>query len=163
MPADNWLLQCALTLSAFLFVLPTGSRAQPSAAPQAPQGFTERAFQEADRFNLLPNARQAADIIGVEPLLKRLSFNAVPAMSLEELSLYQQITEAIVVTSLDLDSVVDYIDNERAQIVELQNIVLARRQRAIGTTNLATLALSTGLGALSGVLQFSDTTKALAT
>jgi hypothetical protein len=88
MPADNWLLQCALTLSAFLFVLPTGSRAQPSAAPQAPQGFTERAFQEADRFNLLPNARQAADIIGVEPLLKRLSFNAVPAMSLEELSLY---------------------------------------------------------------------------
>jgi hypothetical protein len=159
MPADNWLLQCALTLSAFLFVLPTGSRAQPSAAPQAPQGFTERAFQEADRFNLLPNARQAADIIGVEPLLKRLSFNAVPAMSLEELSLYQQITGAIVVASLDLDSVVDYIDNERAQIVELQNIVLARRQRAIGTTNLATLALSTGLGALSGVLQFSDTTK----
>ena len=43
--------------------------------------------------------------------------------------------------------------------MELQSILLARRQRAIGTTNLATLALSTGLGALSGVLQFSDTTK----
>src|SRR5579864_1023293 len=51
------------------------------------------------------------------------------------------------------------IDNERAQIVELQTILLARRQRAIGTTNLATLALSTGLGAVSGVLQFSNTTK----
>ena len=80
-------------------------------------------------------------------------------MSLEELSLHQQITEAVVVASLDVDSVVDQIDNERAQIVELQSILLARRQRAIGTTNVATLALSTGLGAVSGVLQFSDTTK----
>jgi hypothetical protein len=80
-------------------------------------------------------------------------------VSLEELSLHQQITEAVVVASLDVDSVVDQIDNERAQIVELQSILLARRQRAIGTTNLATLALSTGLGAVSGVLQFSDTTK----
>jgi hypothetical protein len=61
-------------------------------------------------------------------------------MSLEELALRQQITEAVVVASLDLDSVVDDIDNEHAQIVELQNIVLARRQRAIGTTHLATLA-----------------------
>ena len=62
------------------------------------------------------------------------------------------------VASLDVDSVVDQIDNERAQIVEVQSILLARRQRAIGTTNLATLALSTGLGAVSGVVQFSDTT-----
>ena len=80
-------------------------------------------------------------------------------MSLEELSLHQQITEAVVVVSLDIDSAMDQIDNERAQIVELQSILLARRQRALGTTNLATLALSTGLGAVSGVLQFSDTTK----
>jgi hypothetical protein len=63
-------------------------------------------------------------------------------MSLEELSLYQQITEAVVAASLDVDSVLDQIDNERAQIVELQSILLARRQRAIGSTNLATLALS---------------------
>jgi hypothetical protein len=103
---------------------------------------------------------RAAVIIDVEPVLQKLSsLDAVPGVSLEELSLRQQITEAVVVASLDLDSVVDEIDNERAQIVELQSILLARRQRAIGTTNLATLALSTGLGALSGVLQFSDITK----
>jgi hypothetical protein len=121
--------------------------------------------QEVDRRKLSPAAVQAARIIGVEPLLARLSLvNAAKEpgaadMSLEELSLHQQITEAVTVASLDLDSVVDQIDNERAQIVELQSILLARRQRAIGTTNLATLALSTGLGAVSGVLQFSDTTK----
>ena len=126
--------------------------------------------QEADRSGLSPprlspTARQTARIIGVEPLLARLSPVAaarVPGttgMSLEELSLHQQITEAVAVASLDVDAVVDQIDNERAQIVELQSILLARRQRSIGTTNLATLALSTGLGAVSGVLQFSDTTK----
>lgn len=121
--------------------------------------------QELDRFTLSPPARQAARIIGVEPSLARLSSLAsakeagAAGMSLEELSLHQQITEAVAVASLDVDSVLDQIDNERAQIVELQSILLARRQRAIGTTNLATLALSTGLGAVSGVLQFSDTTK----
>jgi len=121
--------------------------------------------QEVDHLKLSPPARQATRIIGVEPLLSRLSSVSAArepgaaGMSLEELSLHQQITEAVTVASLDIDSVVDQIDNERAQIVELQSILLARRQRAIGTTNLATLALSTGLGAVSGVLQFSDTTK----
>lgn len=121
--------------------------------------------QEPGRLNLSPLALQEARIIGVEPLLGRLSSltaareAAGTAISLEELILHQQITEAVVVASLDVDTVVGQIDNERAQIVELQSILLARRQRAIGTTNLATLALSTGLGAVSGVLQFSDTTK----
>ena len=142
------LVQDALTFSALLFFLPAVCPAQ-----------------ETDRFKLSPPALQAARIIGVEPLLARLSSltaarePGATGMSLEELSLHQQITEAVVVASLDVDSVIDQIDNERAQIVELQSILLARRQRAIGTTNLATLALSTGLGAVSGVLQFSDTTK----
>jgi hypothetical protein len=121
--------------------------------------------QETDRFKLSPSALQAARIIGVEPLAARLSSLAATrdlaptSVSLEELSLHQQITDAVVAASLDVDSVTDQIDNERAQIVELQSILLARRQRAIGTTNLATLALSTGLGAVSGVLQFSNTTR----
>ncbi|MEN6603126.1 MAG: hypothetical protein ABFD86_11990 [Bryobacteraceae bacterium] len=138
----------ALSLSALLLVLPAFCTAQ-----------------ETEHLKLSPSSQQAARIIGVEPLLARLSSLtaakslAGTGISLEELSLHQQITEAVVVASLEVDSVMDQIDNERAQIVELQSILLARRQRAIGTTNFATLALSTGLGALSGVLQFSDTTK----
>ena len=162
MPAKKILLRGALSVSALFLSSPAVYWAQviPSQVTAVPRGATEPGVQETDRFNFSPRARQAAEIIGVDPLLRRLSsLAAAPSMSLEELSLRQQITEAVVVSSLDLDSVVDNIDNERAQIVELQNIILARRQRAIGTTNLATLALSTGLGALSGVLQFSDTTK----
>jgi hypothetical protein len=162
MAAKKILLRGALSVSALLLSFPTVYWAQviPSEVTAAPLGSAEPGVQETDRFNLSPSARQAAEIIGVDPLLRRLSsLAAAPGTSLEELSLRQQITEAVMVSSLDLDSVVDDIDNERSQIVELQNIILARRQRAIGTTNLATLALSTGLGALSGVLQFSDTTK----
>ena len=160
MPAKNWRFGAAVRFSVLLLGFPTVHWAQVilSEVPAAPHGLTESALPEADRLNLSQNARQVADIIDAAPLLKRLSSSA-PDMSLEKLVLRQQITEAVVVASLDLGSAVDDIDNERSQIVELQNIVLARRQRAIGTTNLATLALSTGLGALSGVLQFSDTTK----
>lgn len=148
MGTRNCLSWDALTFSALLLVLTAVCPAQ-----------------ETDRFELSPQALQAARIIGVEPLLTRLSSLAAARelgatdMSLEELSLHQQITEAAVVASLDVDTVINQIDNERAQVVELQSILLARRQRALGTTNLATLALSTGLGAVSGVLQFSDTTK----
>jgi len=138
----------ALAFSSFLLAWPTVCLAQ-----------------EPERFRLSPHAQQAARIMGIEPLLARLSILSAArgasstGMSLEELALHQQITEAVVAASLDVDSVVDRIDYERAQIVELQSILLARRQRALGSTNLATLALSTGLGAVSGVLQFSDTTK----
>lgn len=160
MRANSCRFRGALTLSALLLVSPAVCRAQPSESSTATRAFVGSFFQEADLFQIPPNARQIANIIGVEPLLGRLSSHAVVHnMTLDELSLRQQISETVIVASLDLDSVVDNIDNERAQMVELQNIILARRQRAIGTTNLATLALSTGLGALSGVLQFSDTTK----
>jgi hypothetical protein len=50
------------------------------------------------------------------------------------------------------------IDYEREQIVELRSILRARRDRAIGSTNLAVLAAGTGLGIVSGLLQFSKTT-----
>src|SRR5579864_6715551 len=142
------LVHDTLSFSALLWILPAISPAQ-----------------DTDRFKLSPPALQAARIIGADSLLATLSSLtaaqdlAATGISLEELALHQQITEAVVVASLDVDFVIDQIDNERAQIVELQSILLARRQRALGTTNLATLALSTGLGAVSGVLQFSDTTK----
>ena len=143
-------VQGALALSIFLLVLPAVCTAQ-----------------KTEGSKLSPAARQVARIIGVEPPLERLSAlkaaknPAARGPSLEEMSLHQQITEAVVAASLDIDYAVDQVDNERAQIVELQSIILARRQRAIGTTNLAALTLGTGLGAVSGVLQFSDSTKGI--
>ena len=86
------LVQGALILSTLLWVLPAVFPAQ-----------------EADRSNFSPSVRQAARIIGVEPLLARLSSlsaakaPAATGVTLEEMSLHQQITEAVVVASLDVD------------------------------------------------------------
>ena len=72
--------------------------------------------------------------------------------------LRQQITDAIVAASLNVDSVLDEIDYERDQIEELRSLLRLRQDRAIGSTNLAVLAVGTGLGIVSGVLQFSKST-----
>ena len=137
-----------------------------SAGTAANPGFTNSSRQEAGNFQLSPNALQAAHIIGVEPLIARLSslaaakdIDTASDMSLDELSLRQQITEAAVAASLDVDDVRDRIDYERAQVIELRDILRSNRDRAVGTTSIATLAIGTGLGVVSGVLQFSDSTK----
>jgi hypothetical protein len=106
-----------------------------------------------------------ARIIGVEANIEKLSSLAgakggdgASGLSLEELSLRQQITDAVVATSLDVDSVAAEIDYEREQTVELRSLWRYKRDRAIGSTNLAVLAAGTGLGIVSGLLQFSETT-----
>jgi len=162
------LFRSALALSVLLFFLPAAGRAQaiPSAGAATPSGSTDPQSPESGRFQLSSNALQAAQIIGVEALVRRISslaaakdLDAVPGMSLEELLLRQQITEAVVVASFDVDDVLNRIDYERAQVIELRDILRSNRDRAVGTTSVATLAIGTGLGAVSGVLQFSDTTK----
>lgn len=166
--AKNRVSRCALAVSLLIFLRPTVSPSQDthSIAAAAHPTLTDSPSQEPDRFSLSPNARQAAQILGIEDLIRSLSAltttkdrRATRVMSVEELSLRQQITDAVIVACLDAEDVLDRIDYERAQIVELRDILRSRRDRAVGTTSLATLALSTGLGAISGVLQFSEATK----
>lgn len=112
-----------------------------------------------------PEAQQMARIIGVDSDLARLSeltaaatSNPTPASSLEQLLLHQRITEGVMIASLDVDSTLEQVDYERAQISELRSILRARRDRALGSTNLAVLAAGTGLGIVGGLLQFSKIT-----
>lgn len=170
MRAKDRVSRCAVVLSLLIFLRPTASPCQDthSIAAAAHPGVADPSRQEPDRFGLSPNARQAAQILGIEDLIQRLSFltpakdrKAPRVMSVEELSLRQQITDAVIVACLDVEDVLDRIDYERAQIVELRDILRSRRDRAVGTTSIATLALSTGLGAVSGLLQFSESTKGL--
>lgn len=121
---------------------------------------------EGDRPRIPQNALQIARILGVQCDIERLSSlqaakgsSAAPG-SLEELSLRQKITNEIIAASFDVDSVAAEIDYEREQTMELRNSWHYKRDRAIGSTNLAVLAAGTGLGIVSGVLQFSKTTSA---
>ena len=167
MRTEKCQILCALAISALLLLLPTRGAAQESASLTTAinLGSADLQIQEGRSFELSPNALQVARIIRVDSDIARFSElttaknpNAGPVTSLEELSLRQRITDAIVVASLDVDSVLDEMDYEREQIAELRSILRARRDRAIGTTNLAVLAASTGLGVVGGVLSFSKTT-----
>jgi hypothetical protein len=161
---------CALTVSGFLVVLFTTCPAQesPPVATEGNRRVADAPSNEGERSKLPPNALQMARIIGVESDIEKLSSlsaakeaGAAPGLSLEELSLRQQINDAVIVASLDVDSVAAEIDYEREQTVELRSIWRYKRDRAIGTTNLAVLAAGTGLGIVSGLLQFSKTTSSV--
>ena len=167
MRAKKCQISCALAVSALLLLLPARCTAQESAplTTAINLGSADLHIQEDRSFKLSPNALQVARIIRIDSDIVRLSElttaqnpTAGPVTSLEELSLRQRITGAIVVASLDVDSVLAEMDYEREQTVELRNVLRARRDRAIGTTNLAVLAASTGLGVVGGVLSFSKTT-----
>jgi hypothetical protein len=119
-----------------------------------------------NRFKFSPHALQVARIIGVESDISRLSslpvpkdLSAAPSTSLEELLLRQRITDAAIVASFDVDSVLDDLEYERDQVVALRNVFRARRDLAIGSTNLAVLAAGTGLGIVGGILSLSNTTQ----
>lgn len=157
----------ALAVSGLLFVLFLTCPAQESrlVATAANSRLADTQSGEGERSTLPPNALQMARIIGVESDVEKLASlaaakgaGAAPGLSLEELSLRQQITDAVLAAALDVDSVIAEIDYEREQTVELRSVWRYKRDRAIGSTNLAVLAAGTGLGIVSGLLQFSKTT-----
>jgi len=160
------MILCALAVSGLLLVLFTTCPAQEShlVATEANPRFADTQSNEGERSKLPPNALQMARIIGVESDIEKLSslaakgVGAAPRLCLEELSLRQQITDAVIAASLDVDSVAAEIDYEREQTVELRSLWRYKRDRAIGSTNLAVLAAGTGLGIVSGLLQFSKAT-----
>jgi hypothetical protein len=157
------IILCALAVAGLLTTCP--GQENRLIAAEATLRFAEAQSNEGNRSELRPNVLQTARIIGVESAIEKLSSlaaakrtGAAPSLSLEELSLRQQITEAVVAASLDVDSVVAEIDYEREQTVELRSLLRYKRDRAIGSTNVAVLAAGTGLGIVSGLLELSDTT-----
>ena len=117
MRTNYCLFRSALAFSVLLFLLPAVCRAQdvPSAGEAASGGSTEPPSPESDYLQLSLNALQTAQIIGVEALVTRIpsraaakDIDAVPGMSLEKLSLRQQITEAVLMSFLDVDQGVPF-------------------------------------------------------
>ena len=154
----------SLAVSGLLLVLFTPCPAQEThpVATEANPRFADTQSKEGERSKLPPNALQTARIIGVESDIEKLSSlaaaketDAAPGLSLEELSLRQQIADAVVAASLNIDSVVAEIDYEREQTVELRSLWRYKRDRGTRSTNLAVLAAGAGLGIASGILKSS--------
>lgn len=95
------------------------------------------------------NAEQVAREIGVLSLVERvrvLAPTCVPAgsLSLEELSLRQQITEAVLAASLDVHDVFAEINYEQAQITELQDRLSSAKSNKVNTLTLAGILVGSG-------------------
>ena len=106
------------------------------------------------------NVEQVASMIGVLPLVQRLSAfvpDRRPAgvVSAEEMSIRQQIAEAVLTASLDLDGVLAEIDFERAQILEVRQQLSDKRDRKVKMLTLASIIIGTGSGAVGTGMQFS--------
>lgn len=110
---------------------------------------------------LSSDAQQIAMILGVPAQVERLRvLNCQPsaAPSLEQIGLRQQITDAVVLASLDVDGVLAEIDYEHAQILEVHNVLASARDRRTNLLNLANIVTGTGSAVVGTAMQFSDRT-----
>jgi hypothetical protein len=113
-----------------------------------------------------PHVQQVSRILGVEAAVKHLRELqssrpcGVPA-GIEELSVRQDLSEAALAASLDVDSVEGEIANERAQLMEVRTVLGNRRDHAINLMGVANLVTGTGVGILVNAMQFSDSTAIL--
>jgi hypothetical protein len=112
---------------------------------------------------LSPHAQDVAELIGVKSEVERmlaLSRERAPGvpMTAEELSLRQDILEVVTTASLDCDSVLAEIANERARIMEVRAYLSSRRDAAVNLATIGNLVTGTGLGIAVNALQFSSST-----
>jgi hypothetical protein len=139
--------------------------AQTVAAEDPCGAVIEAGSSQAQRPKLSPGAEEIARTIGVTSLLER--FYALPerergvgggTMSLEALSLRQQITESVISAGLEVDGLLSEIDSELAEISVVRSKLEDRRDRALAISNLATIVAGGATGVIGTALQFSDGT-----
>jgi hypothetical protein len=109
------------------------------------------------------NAEQVASILKLSDSLDNLRrIGAQTACDssakLELIVIRQNILEAVVTNSLEVDGVLAELQNERAQLSELRTALSSRRDRSLNLINVANIVTGTGLGIAANALQFSDST-----
>ncbi len=141
------------------------ARAQAGEALECGGGNVQQQLPGPDRTGLSPGAAEVAGLIGVLPLLERL--DRLPEnerratggpMSLEALTVRQQVVEAIIATSLEVDGVIAEIDGEIAQARDVRSYLESRRDHRIGVNTIANLVTGGGVGVFSQLLQIKNST-----
>jgi hypothetical protein len=99
------------------------------------------------------NAEQMARDLRILPLVERvraLAPTCAPAggVSIEELSLRQQIMETLLTASLDVDEVIAEISYEQDQIAEVQNRLSNAKTNKVNTLTLAATLVGSGTSAI---------------
>jgi hypothetical protein len=149
---------CVLALLIAGLTWQTTAQTQPSNVQRdtgAPPGQMNR---------LSPEAAQVADQIGVTPLLKLLerlpggSPAEGPRVSLESLAVRQEVTERVLSSALEIDSVNAVIDSEVEQIRGIRADLQAKTDKAQKIINIASIVTGGVAGAVTSALQFKSST-----
>jgi hypothetical protein len=153
-PRSSWLI----ILFLIPFVFAAGQDAASSGQAPVPGCVTNRPVPP-----LPATAEQVAREIGVFSLVERvraLAPTCAPAggMSLEELSLRQQITEAVLAASLDVDEVIAEISYEQAQIMELQDRLSNAKSNKVNTLTIAGILVGSGTSAIGTGMGLNNST-----
>jgi len=113
---------------------------------------------------LSPGATEMARQLGLMPQIERLyrlpesERGSGTVMSLEALSIRQDITEAVMACSLEVDGVTAEIDGELSQVVAIRDQLESRRDHALTLNTIANIVAS-GFGGIVGTaLQFNNST-----
>jgi len=151
-----------------VLLMPYAAAAQtPQTINIAPTGTAQGSVQNP-QVKLSPGAEEVARVIGVTPLLAKLY--SLPEnergvngghMSLEALSIRQQITEQVVGASLEVDGVIAEIDDELSEIAELRSALESQRDKVMNINAIASIVTGGGLGVISTALQFKNSTQNL--
>jgi hypothetical protein len=109
------------------------------------------------------NAEQVAKIMGLSDLVHdakalRAQTPCGVRPTIEEIAMRQEITETVVVNSLEVDGVLAELNNEQARLSELSSALQARRDHGLNLLNIANLVTGTGVGIGVNALQFSSAT-----
>lgn len=137
------------------------------AFPLAAQTETDAAPRTSATCRSLPpvtqQAERTAQEIGVTTQVQRLRMlweqcDQSNAVTIEEIALRQQITVAVTMTALDVDSVIAEIDNERSQILEERDALSSARDRRINILSVANIVTGGASGILTNAMQFSAST-----
>ena len=149
---------CLVALLIAALTWPTAAQTPQTKSQQVAGASSVQALQ------LSPEAAQVADEIGVAPLLKRLERLQVEGAaagsttSLESLAVRQEVTERVLSTSLDIDSVNAVIDSEIEQIRGIRADIQAKRDKAQNIINIASIFTGGVAGAITSALQFKPST-----
>jgi len=115
-----------------------------------------------------PGALEMARLLGIEPLGERLielrnSTETIQGDSVqnEQFRLRQEITEAVMTASLEVDGVFSEIDYEIAQVNEALVILESRRDHALAVNTIANFLTAGGMGIASSLLQMHENTAIL--
>ena len=104
---------------------------------------------------------QVSDLLGLTPAIKRLQSLqdgencGTTAGSLEALTLRQLVLESVQAASLDVDSAMGVIANERGTLSNLQTSLKASRDKTVARLNAAALITGSGTGAAVSATQFT--------